>query len=92
MPLTTHPTSDSDRRERVQTVSLELLERAFEHRRALETARLRLNAAIEADDSARIESATADITRLSWLIRVIADHLHELGGLPSARLDEVKTA
>lgn len=89
MPLMQQPASDSDRRERVQTVSLELLERAFEHRRALETARLRLNAAIEADDSARIESATADITRLSWLIRVIADHLHDLGAVASARLDEV---
>ena len=89
MPLMQQPASDSDRRERVQTVSLELLDRAFEHRRALETARLRLSAAVEDDDDARIEAATADVTRLSWLIRVIADHLHELGGLPSARLDEV---
>lgn len=87
-----HPLSDAARRERVQAVSLTLLDRIFEHRRALETARLRLNAAIEADDSACIESATADITRLSWLIRVIADHLHELGAAASAKLDEVKTA
>lgn len=92
MPLTTHPISDTDRRERVQAVSLTLLDRIFEHRRALETARLRLSTAIEADDGACIEAATADITRLSWLIRVIADHLHELGAVASARLDELEVA
>ena len=89
MPLMQHPLSDTARRERAQAVSLTLLERIVEHRRALETARLRLSAAVEDDDDARIEAATADVTRLSWLIRVIADHLHDLGAVASARLDEV---
>ncbi len=92
MPLMQHPVSEAARRERVQAVSLTLLERIVEHRRALETARLRLSTAIEADDAACIESATADITRLSWLIRVIADHLHDLGAVASARLDELEPA
>ncbi len=92
MPLLQPPISAAERRIRNQTVACELLDVAFRRRRDLQAAQIRLHAAIEADDGDAIERATADITGLTETIHHLVEHMAELGGVSSARLDELEVA
>ena len=92
MALLQHPISAAERLARNQAVACTLLDAAFQLRRERETARMRLHAAIEADDGTQIERATADITGLTETIHHLVEHMAELGGVSSAQLDELEVA
>ena len=92
MALMQHPISEAERLARNQAVACTLLDAAFQLRLELGTARLRLHAAIEADDGDAIERATADIAGLTETIHHLCAYMAELGGVSSTRLDELEVA